>query len=222
MLIILSWRPKMGGGGYGTMPPLNTPLSRGQGQKCSWPRIQAQVFSEKRKVFKKFFSGDHPPKKDIISKLRHDAPTSILLKLYQYHAILHPHLLYGIIVWVSTYKSYLQKLVSLQNKGLRLITNNFTFHQPFLRVSLLYKQNKILKLSDIHTYEVAIFMHKFCNKKLPITFSKYFCKTDTVHKLRTRQNLACKFAIPRCNTSRLQRSIKYVGILELNFVWNQK
>ena len=115
-----------------------------------------------------------------------------------------------------TYKSYLQKLVSLQNKGLRLITNNFTFHQPFVSVSLLHKQNKILKLSDIYTYEVAIFMHKFCNKKLPITFSKYFCKTDTVHKLRTRQNLACKFAIPRYNTSRLQRSIKYGGIK----IWN--
>ena len=55
----------------------------------------------------------------IISKLRHYAPTSILLKLY--YAILHPHLLYGIIVWGSTCKSYLQKLVSLQNKGLRLI-----------------------------------------------------------------------------------------------------
>ena len=80
----------------------------------------------------------------IISKLIHYVPTSILLKLY--HAILHPHLLYGIIVWGSTYKSYLQKLVSLQNKGSRLITgtNNFTFHQPFVSVSLLYKQNKIL------------------------------------------------------------------------------
>ena len=44
----------------------------------------------------------------IISKLRHYAPTSILLKLY--YAILHPHLLYGNIVWGSTYKSYLQKL----------------------------------------------------------------------------------------------------------------
>ena len=40
----------------------------------------------------------------IISKLRHYAPTSILLKLY--YAILHPHLLYCIIVWGSTYKSY--------------------------------------------------------------------------------------------------------------------
>ena len=55
-------------------------------------------------------------------------------------------------------------------------------------------------------------MHKFCNKKLPITFSKYFCKTDTVHQLRTRQNLAGKFAILQYNTSRLQRSIKYGGI----------
>ena len=76
----------------------------------------------------------------IISKLRHYAPTSILFKLY--YAILYPHLLYGIVVWGSTYKSYLQRLVSLQNKAVRLITNNFTFHQPFVSVSSLYKQKK--------------------------------------------------------------------------------
>ena len=33
-----------------------------------------------------------------------------------------------------------------------------------------------------------------------------------MHKLRSRQNLASKFAIPRYNTSRLQRSVKYGGI----------
>ena len=48
----------------------------------------------------------------IISKLRHYASTSILFKIY--YAMLHPHLLYGIIVCGSTYKSYLQKLVSLR------------------------------------------------------------------------------------------------------------
>ena len=73
----------------------------------------------------------------IISKLRHYAPTLILLKLC--YAILHPHLFYGIIVWGSTYISYLQKLVSLKNKALKLITNNFTFHPPFVSVSLLYR-----------------------------------------------------------------------------------
>ena len=106
----------------------------------------------------------------IISKLKHYATTSNLYKLY--YAILHPHLLCGIIVWGLTYKSYLLKLVSVQNKALRLITINFTFHPPFVSVFLLYKQNKLLKLSNI--YEVSIFTHKFCQKKLPITFSKYF------------------------------------------------
>ena len=69
----------------------------------------------------------------IISKLRRFAPTSILLKLY--YGILHPLLLYGVIVWGSTYKSYLQRLLSLQSKALRLITNNFSFHSPFINVT---------------------------------------------------------------------------------------
>ena len=55
-------------------------------------------------------------------------------------------------------------------------------------------------------------MQKFCHKKVPIIFSEYFCETDTMHRSRTRQNLAGKFAILRYNTSRLQRSINYGGI----------
>ena len=39
----------------------------------------------------------------IISKLRHCAPSTLLLILY--FAILHPHLLHSIIAWESNYKS---------------------------------------------------------------------------------------------------------------------
>lgn len=146
----------------------------------------------------------------IITKLRHYVPNTILLKLY--FALLHPHLLYGILVWGSTYKSYMQKLISLQNKAIRLITNNLAFHQPIVPVSALYKHKEIFKLSDLYLYEVASFMHNFSNSKLPNAFLNYFIKTDAVHTLRTRQHTNSKFFIPRYRTSRLQHSIKYQGI----------
>ena len=49
----------------------------------------------------------------------------------------------------------------------------------------------------------------FALRNFQLLFRSTFVKMDTVHKLRTRQNLARKFAIPRYDTSRPQRSIKY-------------
>ena len=145
----------------------------------------------------------------IIAKLRHYVPISILRKLY--FALIHPHLLYGAIVWMSTYKSYLNKLTSLQNRALKLITNNITHNQHPARTSL-YKQLEILKVADLYSYKVASFMHKFSNNKLLSSFSKYFLKSKEMHELGTRQNVSSNFNVPRYNTARLQRSIKYRGV----------
>ena len=61
----------------------------------------------------------------VTSKLKHYVPSKILMKLY--HILIHPHLLCGILVWESTFKTYVRKIISLQNKTLGLITNSFDF-----------------------------------------------------------------------------------------------
>ena len=55
----------------------------------------------------------------ILSKLRYYMPTCALLKIY--NAFIHSQLLYGLLVWGSTYPSHLKKLMSLQNKAVKLI-----------------------------------------------------------------------------------------------------
>ena len=85
-----------------------------------------------------------------------------------------------------------------------LITNNLTFHQPFVSASLLCRQYQISKLMKSQ-YSCI----NFALRNFQLLFRSTFVKMDTVHKLRTRQNLARKFAIPRYDTSRPQRSIKY-------------
>jgi len=72
-----------------------------------------------------------------ISKLGYHVLTSILLK--PYFALIHPQLLYGILVWMSTYKTYTIKLTTLQNKALRLIRNKFSSPQVYVSSSTLYK-----------------------------------------------------------------------------------
>ena len=55
----------------------------------------------------------------IISKLKQVLPLSALRTLY--YSTNHPHLFYGIVIWGSTFKTYLGKLSLLQNKALRII-----------------------------------------------------------------------------------------------------
>ena len=41
--------------------------------------------------------------------------------LHLYYAIFHQYLLYGIFILKSTYKTYLKKLGTLQNKAIKII-----------------------------------------------------------------------------------------------------
>ena len=55
----------------------------------------------------------------IIFEIRHYLPQKALLKIY--YAQIHFHLLYGLIIWRSTFPIYLKKLISLQNKAVKFI-----------------------------------------------------------------------------------------------------
>ena len=85
----------------------------------------------------------------IIIKLKSFLPPAALLKFY--HALVHPHLLYGLLVWGTTYTSYLAKLCTLQNKVVRHIGGgSYRKHStPF------YSNLKILKLPDLLKLETA-------------------------------------------------------------------
>jgi len=55
----------------------------------------------------------------MLSKLKYLLPKTTLQQLY--YTLIHPSLLYGIIIWGLTYPNYLQKLSILQNKALKAI-----------------------------------------------------------------------------------------------------
>ena len=56
----------------------------------------------------------------VISKLRFFLPSSALINLY--YSLIHSHLLYGLPVWASTYKTYSTKIRVLQNKAISIIS----------------------------------------------------------------------------------------------------
>ena len=89
---------------------------------------------------------------EIIFKIRCYLPEKALFKIY--YAQIHFHLLYSLIVWESTFKTYLKKLITLQNKAIK-----FTCAAKFCDSSSpYYKCLKILKLTDLYKLEVDKFI----------------------------------------------------------------
>ena len=78
----------------------------------------------------------------ILNKHQQTLPQTVMLQLY--YALVHPLLLYGMILRGATYPTYLQKLKSLQNLAIRTIVGA---HFRDL-VNPYYSQLKILQIDD--------------------------------------------------------------------------
>ena len=115
----------------------------------------------------------------ILSKLRHYLNIDILTNLY--YSIIHPFLTCGIIIWGNTYSTTLQPSYILQKKAVRIMTfSSFDEHStPLFRLLV------IMKLSDLVTLHIALFMHKFHNKLLPSYFDNFFNPVLSIHDYNT-------------------------------------
>ena len=129
-----------------------------------------------------------------------------------YYALVHPHLTYGILIWGSTYKSYLNTLQLSQNKAMHVITKQRSSD----RITPIYRRLQVLKINDLYKLEAAKFMHQFLNKSLPASFEKYFTRTTFIHCRSTQTSERNDYFLPHFSTSRLQHSIRFSRVK----IWN--
>ena len=126
-----------------------------------------------------------------------------------YYALVHPHLTYGILIWGSTYKSYLNTLQLSQNKAMPAIIKQRWSD----RITPIYRRLQVLKINDLCKLETAKFMHQFSDKSaLPASFEKYFTRTTFVYCHSTRTTERNDYFLPHFSTTRLQRSIRFYGV----------
>ena len=72
----------------------------------------------------------------------------------KFSCLVYPYLHYCIIVWGSTYKTNLRRLVSLQKRVIRIISKStFDSHSD-----PIFKELELLKLSDIRQLELGKLM----------------------------------------------------------------
>ena len=128
----------------------------------------------------------------IINKLKQSFPHSILKSLY--YAIVYPYLTYGILAWGNANKTLMERILLLQKKALRIICNtDYRAH-----TSCLFSSSKILKINEIYSLQLGVFMFLLNNHELPCIFDSMFLKNQHFHSYPTRQSGS--FHLPRTRT----------------------
>ena len=117
----------------------------------------------------------------IISKIRHFTNLNSLKLIY--YALAYPYLTYGDLVWGSTYKSRIEKLVSIQKKIVRLMT----FKSHFDHSEPIYHELQILNLNKVNDYLTSLFTFRYFHlQNLPEIFNNYFSTNEKIHNHNTR------------------------------------
>ena len=129
----------------------------------------------------------------IIYKASFCLPTTYLCTMY--FCLVYPYLVYCISVWESTYPSNLNRIFLLQKKVIRIISKSAldAHTEP------IFKQVKILKVSDIYRSQIGKFMFSFKKGLLPDAFSEMFLLTNQIHHYNIRNSNS--FYLFSCRTN---------------------
>ena len=145
-------------------------------------------------------------------KIRKFVPFNILLCLY--NALFLSFMQYGIIVWGSTCTTYINPIFKLQKKVARAIS----FESSNSHSSPLFKDLKILKLTDVFQLKLLTFVYESIHKISPSCFHNLFCLSLYVHKYSTRQAIRGNLYLAQKNTVRYgSNSLGYLGAK----LWNE-
>ena len=94
-----------------------------------------------------------------------------------YYSFVYSRITYEITAWGTASRNFPREVEVKQNNIIRTVTWN----KKFSHVNHLYKQLNILKLVDAYKLELAKFMHKLFNNKLPKLRQQNFTKIELIH-----------------------------------------
>ena len=82
--------------------------------------------------------------------------------------------------------------------------------------SPIFKSLKIIKLCDLVTLHIAIFMFKFHHQMLPPAFELYFTPVENVNNYNTRSLATQTYYLPKIRTNYGKFNVRFQGPI----VWN--
>ena len=112
-----------------------------------------------------------------------------------YYSLVYPYFFYCNIVWASTYKTNLVRLVKLQKRVVRIIDkSHFNAHSGHI-----FKKLGILKFHDLNLLQLGQFMFSYQIRTLSPELASKFTLNSQIHTYYWRNSHA--FRLPFCRTN---------------------
>ena len=147
----------------------------------------------------------------IIIRARKFFDTQILITLY--NSFIYPYFIYCIEVWGKAADTHLSSLFKIQKKIVRILKS-----APYLaETKPIFKELKLLPLNGVYRQRLNLFMFKFIKGMLPNMFNDLFIRNSDLKRRSTRQDYQLK--IPLCKTALFQKTVRYQGVKEWNFMF---
>ena len=127
----------------------------------------------------------------VIHKLKPFFPCHVLRSLYS--TLLLPYIHYAILAWGNCSKTKIESIFRIQKRAIRTINcADYLAH-----TNPLFKSNNLLKIFDVYSYSLGIFMYRLTKNELPNVFFPMFTKNKAIHSYPTRQQDAFHFSPAR-------------------------
>ena len=141
----------------------------------------------------------------ILHKVKHNLTRQTLIMLY--YSLIYPYLTYCHLIWGKAASIHLSRLIRLQKKALRIICKA----QYNAHTEPLFKVCRIIKLPDLYTYLLSLFIFKHLNGKFHLQYTSAFNPLVFMPTpdLQTRSSSQPLLSIPLCRTSKRQNTISY-------------
>ena len=128
-------------------------------------------------------------------------------------------MLYVCQTWGLHDNNKVNKIQTLQNRALRLVTFVDQPPSPYQHQVDIYKGLRLLKFRDIVTLKNLLFIHDFFNNNLPESFTGYFKLSRNMHSHHTRNSARGHLYVPKTNSVRFgTNSFKLKSIHAWNIV----
>ena len=119
--------------------------------------------------------------------------------------MIYPYLSYCIIIWGVACPTHLNKLIILQKRIVRIISNVYYL----AHTNVLFNQLRILKIDDICNLRTVEFICKHKFGVLPACCNIYLNAATTAHLHFTRHE--CQYFVPRYRTTIREKCITIRG-----------
>ena len=122
----------------------------------------------------------------VMYKLREFLNMNMLKNIY--YSLIYSHIVYAIQVWGSACDTELNKILVLQKKAVRMMTNNDYYPQvpgPLVSTNPIFRELEILKVDDVFRLHVSKFIYSCLSFNTPRIFFDWFIMTHTVHNYNT-------------------------------------